>query len=101
MIKLVHISIGAGDWCDHWKQCVWFIPDNGVSISKDEQVHMCASHDETTFSYHLKAQIPRGESLQHGDNAENFKLMLPPERIAVYGDKEWRLAMLTAITNAV
>ncbi|KAG6579413.1 Protein arginine N-methyltransferase 1.6, partial [Cucurbita argyrosperma subsp. sororia] len=94
-------NIGAGDWCDHWKQCVWFIPDNGVSISKDEQVHICASHDETTFSYHLKAQIPRGEVLQHGDNAENFKLILPPERIAVYGDREWRLAMLTAITNAL
>ncbi|KAL0542115.1 hypothetical protein IC582_022205 [Cucumis melo] len=90
-------NVGAGGWCDHWKQCVWFIPGNGVSISKEEKVHLCASRNDTTFSYHLKSQIPGGEILQHGVNAENFKLILPPERIAVYGDREWRLAMLTAI----
>ncbi|KGN50251.1 protein arginine N-methyltransferase 1.6 [Cucumis sativus] len=94
-------NAGAGDWCDHWKQCVWFIPGNGVSISKEEKVHLCASHNDTTFSYHLKAQIPGGEILKHGVNAENFKLILPPERIAVYGDREWRLAMLTAIKTAL
>ncbi|XP_022154833.1 protein arginine N-methyltransferase 1.6 isoform X2 [Momordica charantia] len=93
-------NIRAGDWCDHWKQCVWFIPRNGASISKDEKVHLIASHNDTTFSYHLKTQIPRGEVLQHGINAENFKLIYPPERIAVYGDREWRLAMSLAITNA-
>lgn len=72
-----------------------------MSISKEEKVHLCASHNDTTFSYHLKAQIPGGEILKHGVNAENFKLILPPERIAVYGDREWRLAMLTAIKTAV
>lgn len=94
-------STGAGDWCDHWKQCVWFIPGNGVSISEDEKVHLCASHNDTTFSYNLKAQIPGGKVLQHGVDADNFELILPPERIAVYGDREWRLAVLTAIKNVV
>lgn len=72
-----------------------------MSISKEEKVHLCASRNDTTFSYHLKSQIPGGEILQHGVNAENFKLILPPERIAVYGDREWRLAMLTAIKTEV
>ncbi|XP_031248481.1 protein arginine N-methyltransferase 1.6-like isoform X2 [Pistacia vera] len=45
------IHSSTGDWCDHWKQCVWFVPGK--------------------------------------------------ERIAIYGDGEWRLSMFTAIRNAL
>lgn len=94
-------SPGAGDWCDHWKQCVWFVPGKGIPISKDEMIHLDAVHNDTSISYNLHAQIPRIEVMYDGFKGGNFQLMLSPERIAIYGDIEWRSAMLTAIRNAV
>ncbi|KAB1217016.1 Protein arginine N-methyltransferase 1.6 [Morella rubra] len=95
------INAGARHWCDHWKQCVWFIPGKGVSISKDEEVHLHAVHTDTNISYNLKTRAPRAEVMQYGFNTVDSQLILSPERIAIYGDSEWRNYMLKAISNAV
>ncbi|KAF6140418.1 hypothetical protein GIB67_013187 [Kingdonia uniflora] len=87
---------GSEDWCDHWKQCVWFVP-GGMSISKDEQIHFQAVHNETSVSYNLKYDNRRTE--HYTTPVEMCELVLSPERIAVYGDRKWRYAMLTALQN--
>lgn len=92
---------GAGNWCDHWKQCVWFIPGKGMSICKGEELLFHALHTQTSVSYELKSQIPITDERQHNLNAKDFQLALPPERIAIYGDGEWRLSMVMAMRNAV
>ncbi|KAF3448338.1 hypothetical protein FNV43_RR09051 [Rhamnella rubrinervis] len=95
------VNTSAGDWCDHWKQCVWFVPGKGIPISKDEVIHLNAVHNDTSISYNLHAQIPRTEVTSDGFKGGNFQLMLSPERIGIYGNIEWRSAMLTAIRNAL
>ncbi|KAH0974015.1 hypothetical protein GBA52_015914 [Prunus armeniaca] len=82
-----------GDWCDHWKQCVWFVPGEGMSITKDEEVCLHAVHTDISISYNLKNQASRNEIMQYGFKNGDFKLILPPERIAIYGDSEWRHTM--------
>lgn len=94
-------SEGAGDWCDHWKQCVWFLPGEGLSVTEHEEVLLHAVHTDTSMSYELKAQVERPGVMQYNVNDWNLQLMLPPERIAIYGDSKWRLCMLTAIRNAL
>ncbi|XP_069154856.1 protein arginine N-methyltransferase 1.6 isoform X6 [Solanum lycopersicum] len=42
------------NWCDHWKQCVWFIPKKGLSLLKDEEVSLLAVHTDTSISYEMK-----------------------------------------------
>ncbi|XP_015896609.3 protein arginine N-methyltransferase 1.6 isoform X1 [Ziziphus jujuba] len=95
------MNTGAGDWCDHWKQCVWFVPGKGISISKDEVVHLHAVHNDISISYNLNTQVPRTEVMSYGFKGGDFQLMLSPEKIAIYGDTEWRSSMLTAIKNAL
>ncbi|XWS49105.1 hypothetical protein CRYUN_Cryun13aG0135200 [Craigia yunnanensis] len=93
-------NIGNGNWCDHWKQCVWFLRGKGMPVSKGEEVPLEASHTETSVSYNLNVQVPQTDIRQHyriGD----FKLLLSPERIATYGDSEWGLSMLAAVRNAL
>ncbi|KAJ7944747.1 Protein arginine N-methyltransferase [Quillaja saponaria] len=92
---------GSVDWCDHWKQCVWFVPGKGMSVFKDEEVHLHAVHTETSISYNLKNQVPSSENIHYGSCAGDLELKLSPERIAVYGDREWRVSILTAIGNAL
>lgn len=94
-------SPGARHWCDHWKQCVWFVPGKGISISKDEEVHLHAVHTETSISYNLKTQAPRTEVMQYSFDTGDSQLILSPERIAIYGDSEWRDSMLKSMRNAV
>lgn len=91
----------AGDWCDHWKQCVWFIPGKGIYVSKHEEVHLHAIHTDISISYNLKTQLSRTEIGQHDLFARDSQLILSPERVAIYGDSEWRLSMLTAIKNTL
>lgn len=93
--------LGAGDWCDHWKQCVWFIPGKGICVSKDEEVCLHAIHDDISISYNLKSQLSRTEIGQHDLFARDSQLILSPERVAIYGDIEWRLCMLTSIKKTV
>lgn len=92
---------GARHWCDHWKQCVWFVPGKGISISKDEEVHLHAVHTETSISYNLKTQAPRTEVMQYSFDTGDSQLILSPERIAIYGDSEWRDSMLKSMRNAL
>ncbi|XP_062074738.1 protein arginine N-methyltransferase 1.6 isoform X2 [Humulus lupulus] len=87
-------------WCDHWKQCVWFVPGQGIPISNDQEVHLHAVHDETSISYNLDKQSQTDVKM-HGIKGGDFQLLLSPERIAIYGDNEWRGIMLTAIRSAL
>ncbi|XP_050871425.1 protein arginine N-methyltransferase 1.6 [Lathyrus oleraceus] len=89
------------DWCDHWKQCVWFVPGSGISIFRGEEVHLHATHNDTSISYNLDTQVSRSEVLHHGLTPGDFQLVLPPERAAIYGDKGWRLSMLKAVENVL
>ncbi|KAK7327202.1 hypothetical protein VNO80_31567 [Phaseolus coccineus] len=86
-------------WCDHWKQCVWFVPGSGISILKGEEIHLLATHNETSFSYNFDTRVPASEILNHKCMTGDFQLVLPPERAAIYADKEWRLSMLKAVQS--
>ncbi|KAI4315264.1 hypothetical protein L6164_028094 [Bauhinia variegata] len=89
------------DWCDHWKQCVWFVPGSGISISKGGEIHLHAIHTDTSISYKLESQKQKTEVLQQELSARDLQLVLSPERIAMYGDKEWRLLNLKAVESAL
>ncbi|KAF8380497.1 hypothetical protein HHK36_027984 [Tetracentron sinense] len=91
----------AADWCDHWKQCVWFIPGKGMCVSKDEQVHFEAVHNDTSVSYNLKSDDLKIDPGHYDFHTRECQLILSPERIAIYGDREWRFSMSTAIRNAL
>lgn len=95
------INTSAGHWCDHWKQCVWFVPGKGMSVSKDEEVHLHAVHTDTSILYNLKTQVPGTGVTQCGFNIGDSQLILSPERIAMYGDSEWRHSMFQAIRNVL
>ncbi|GJV24500.1 protein arginine N-methyltransferase 1.6 [Tanacetum coccineum] len=86
------------DWCDHWKQCVWFSKGKGLPVSKDEDVCMDATHTEISISYEFKAQ---SQISDHDSRPQNSHITLSPERIAIYGDKYWRRSMLDAINYAL
>ncbi|XP_077246907.1 protein arginine methyltransferase 7 isoform X2 [Tasmannia lanceolata] len=92
---------GATNWCDHWKQCVWFIPGMGMPVSKGDQVYFQAIHSDTSITYDLRNGNTRTEIGEYDFQAGDFHLILSPERIAIYGDREWRHAMLTAARNAL
>ncbi|MED6210293.1 Protein arginine N-methyltransferase 7 [Stylosanthes scabra] len=94
-------STSSVHWCDHWKQCVWFVPGSGVMVSKGEEVHVHATHNETSISYSLYAKGLKTEVLHHGLKAADLHLVLSPERAAIYGDKEWRLLMWKAVESAL
>ncbi|XP_065857883.1 protein arginine N-methyltransferase 1.6 [Euphorbia lathyris] len=91
-------NMGTGTWCDHWKQCVWFLPGEGVIVGKGERLPLHAAHTDTSVFYTLAME--HTEMRQNKFTANDFHLTLPPERIATYGDSKWRSSMLTALTNA-
>ncbi|PRQ18184.1 putative methyltransferase [Rosa chinensis] len=95
------VNMSHGDWCDHWKQCVWFVPGGGMSVNKDEEVCLHAVHTDISISYNIKSPISRNKSMQYDLTSRDLKLILPPERIAIYGDSEWRHTMFNAISNAL
>ncbi|KAG2394478.1 Protein arginine N-methyltransferase [Vigna angularis] len=88
-------------WCDHWKQCVWFVPGSGISILQGEEIRLLATHTETSFSYNFDTLVPTTKILNHRCMTGDFQLVLPPERAAIYADKEWRLSMLKAVQSMV
>ncbi|KAG4206418.1 hypothetical protein ERO13_A03G008400v2 [Gossypium hirsutum] len=94
-------NIGYRDWCDHWKQCVWFFRGKGMSVSQGEEVLLEATHTETIVSYNLNVQVPKTDTRQHDHNIRDFQLLLSPERIAIYGDSKWRSSVLAAVRNAL
>ncbi|WJX65360.1 Protein arginine N-methyltransferase 7, variant 2 [Trifolium repens] len=91
---------GPDDWCDHWKQCVWVVPGSGISIFKGGEINLHATHNDTSISYNLDTQVSTTEVLHQGLTPGDFQLVLPPERAAIYGDKDWRLSMLKAVESA-
>ncbi|CAN1333533.1 Protein arginine N-methyltransferase 1.6 [Linum perenne] len=88
---------GVSNWCDHWKQCVWLIPDEGIQVSKGEEVVLHAVHDETSVSYNV---VSKNEVRRQDDDSAPH-LILPPERIALHGDIKWRSSMSKAVENAL
>lgn len=93
--------LGSEVWCDHWKQCVWFIPNIGLSVHKDDYVHLHAIHTDVSLSYEVKTQSQSMEVSHYKLSAQDCQLFLSPERIAIYGDNNWRCSMLKAINDAV
>ncbi|PUZ58356.1 hypothetical protein GQ55_5G503100 [Panicum hallii var. hallii] len=87
---------GMNDWCDHWKQCVWFIQGTGTPAMKDQTLSLRASHDQTSISYRLNMNDQVSSR-----SPKNDHLTLLPERIALYGDKAWRSALIGAVRNAM
>lgn len=90
--------LGDENWCDHWKQCVWLTHGTGIPVSKDKHVLFKAVHNDTSISYCLKFD---DQSAYNDFNSANCLIMLLPEKIALYGDKDWRLALIRTIKNAV
>ncbi|KAI3836123.1 hypothetical protein MKX03_028102 [Papaver bracteatum] len=95
------LQIFRPSWCDHWKQCVWFFPGTGVSLIKDEQVHIEAAHDETSVSYSFKHHNYKANPGNCDGDSRDCQLTFSPERIAIYGDKNWRSSILTTVKDAL
>lgn len=89
------------NWCDHWKQCVWFIPKKGLSLLKDEEVNLLAVHTDTSISYEVKTLSQNLKLGRSELSTQKYQITLPPEKIALYSDVSWRCSMLNAIKNAV
>ena len=73
-------SLGNENWCDHWKQCVWFLRGKGMPVFKGEEILLEASHTETNVSYNLNAQVPQTDVRQLDYKIGDFQLLLSPER---------------------
>ncbi|XP_031483637.1 protein arginine N-methyltransferase 7 isoform X2 [Nymphaea colorata] len=96
------INSGTSNWCDHWKQCIWFTSGSGIYVSQNEQILLESVHDDIRVSYNVKKYDARGEEwICHGSQDKCPHLELPPERVAIYGDKDWRFAMSSAVQNAL
>ncbi|KAJ3672642.1 hypothetical protein LUZ60_007363 [Juncus effusus] len=104
-----NFSPGKREWCDHWKQCVWFIqnPGNEILFFKDQFISLRATHNETSISYNVNLKTNK-DSYNNNTNNNNLQkaeksgiITLLPERIALYGDKNWREAYIKAIKNAL
>ncbi|CAN6215452.1 unnamed protein product [Urochloa humidicola] len=95
-VDLPQCANGMKDWCDHWKQCVWFIQGAGAPAKKDQNLSLRASHDQTSISYQLNMNDEVSSRSTKGDH-----LTLLPERVGLYGDKDWRSALISVVRNAM
>ncbi|CAN6209034.1 unnamed protein product [Urochloa humidicola] len=95
-VDLPQCTNGMKDWCDHWKQCVWFVQGTGAPAKKDQSLSLRASHDQTSISYQLNMNGEVSSRSPKGDH-----LTLLPERVGLYGDKEWRSALISVVRNAM
>ncbi|XP_021848637.1 protein arginine N-methyltransferase 7 isoform X2 [Spinacia oleracea] len=91
---------GDRNWCDHWKQCVWFVPGKGLPVSKGENIHLRAVHSDISISYSLKVESQRTRN-EHSIHGDDLQLTLSPEKIATYSDDNWRNCVLLAVQNAL
>nr|QEG03054.1 arginine N-methyltransferase 7 isoform X1 [Cymbidium ensifolium] len=89
---------GLDCWCDHWRQTVWFIPGEGVSVSRDTNVLFKAVHNATSVSYFLRDDK---STVCNSFQTHDCHLFLSPERIGIYGEKDMRSAFLIAVKNAL
>ncbi|XP_021747007.1 protein arginine N-methyltransferase 7-like isoform X2 [Chenopodium quinoa] len=100
-IKLLQTEFpGNENWCDHWKQCVWFVPGKGLSVSKGENIQLLAVHSDISISYSLWAESQRNKK-EHVIRKDDFQLTLSPEKIATYSDDKWRRYVSLALQNAL
>ncbi|CAL5045118.1 unnamed protein product [Urochloa decumbens] len=95
-VDLPQCTNGMKDWCDHWKQCVWFIQGTGAPAKKDQNLSLRASHGQTSISYQLNMNDEVSSRSPKGDH-----LTLLPERVGLYGDKDWRSALISVVRNAM
>ncbi|MCD7467435.1 Protein arginine N-methyltransferase 7 [Datura stramonium] len=101
-VEGLNASISCCDnWCDHWKQCVWFIPNKGLPLLKDEEVNLLAAHTDTSISYEMKTLSQNMKLGRSELSTQKYQITLPPEKIALYSDVNWRCSMLKAIKNAM
>ncbi|KAK8934950.1 Protein arginine N-methyltransferase 7 [Platanthera zijinensis] len=89
---------GVDYWCDHWKQCIWFIPGEGLPIFKDTNIPFKAVHNATNISYFLRGDK---DTAIYSFSSVDCHLFLSPERLGIYGEKDIRSAFLTAVKNAL
>ncbi|KAJ8543543.1 hypothetical protein K7X08_006066 [Anisodus acutangulus] len=89
------------NWCDHWKQCIWFTPKKGLSLLKNGEVNLLAAHTDTSFSYEMKTLSQNMELGRSELSTQKYQITLPPEKNALYSDVSWRCSMLKAVKNAV
>ncbi|CAM9002430.1 unnamed protein product [Rhodiola kirilowii] len=68
----------------------------GLSLSQEEEIRLHARHNETAISYNLTKACSREGMSKHITYDASSALLLSPERIAIYGDSEWRFSLLTA-----
>ncbi|KAL6606449.1 hypothetical protein ACP70R_042102 [Stipagrostis hirtigluma subsp. patula] len=92
----VRQSSGMKDWCDHWKQCVWFIQGRGAHTVKDQTLSLRASHNQTSIAYQMNTS---DEGCCRSPRDDHLTLL--PERILLYGDKDWRSALINVVENAL
>ncbi|KAI4303248.1 hypothetical protein MLD38_038901 [Melastoma candidum] len=88
------------NWCEHWRQCVWFIPGRGLSCHASDNIRFHAVHDATSISYFLEPDQPQIVVEKHNFPPQD-SITLSPERIAIYGDSQWRACISKAIENAM
>ncbi|XP_012843079.1 PREDICTED: LOW QUALITY PROTEIN: protein arginine N-methyltransferase 1.6 [Erythranthe guttata] len=99
--ELESSSNSSDNWCDHWKQSVWFPQSVDLHVLKDGEVHLHALHTETSISYDFKT-LNKKQQVAHVDACtDDFQIVLSPERNALYGDSSWRFLMLNAIEKAL
>ncbi|KAK4389491.1 protein arginine N-methyltransferase 1.6, partial [Sesamum angolense] len=91
----------SGNWCDHWKQSVWFTSSSGLHVFKDEEVRLHAVHTETSISYRFETSQDKKSVTRHDFCIRDCQIVLSPERIALYGDDCWRCLMVNAIGKAL
>lgn len=96
---IVSTNVPSGEnWCDHWKQCIWLTHGTGMPVLKDKHVIFSAVHNNTSISYSLKFDDHRSYS---DFDFANCLITLLPERIALYGNKDWRLTLISSVKNAL
>ena len=94
------------EWCEHWKQVVWFLPGKGLSVSSGEEVVVTFSHNTVSISYNVMnshgSSMPKGETPEHNiDYPVLFEASMTPDRIGVLGHGPWREGVRLAVETAV
>ena len=98
--------MGESEWCEHWKQVVWFLPGKGLLVSSGDEVLVTASHDAVSVSYNVMSSqgsgMPQEEIAKHNiDCPVLFEASMTPDRIGVLGHEPWREGVRLAAETAV
>lgn len=72
-----------------------------MPVSNNELITFQAAHDETSISYSFGKETQATEFGNCDFRTMDNQLLLSPERIGIYGDKDWRSCFLTALRNVV